>query len=304
MPHFLRARRAAIRLFLALGAIVAAVQLFRLVLLPAIELLFQPGVEVTSGLRRSGIAAYALVAYWAYVRLVEKRTVTELRPAPLGIAVGAASGALLISLALMALFATGAYQVVAWRGLQGGLAGTAYVILIAAMLEEIVFRGIVFRILEEAWGTMAALWLQSALFALIHYSNVEPGTSNLAIVTTMVAGTLIGAFWTLVFVLSRNLWVAGANHAAWNFVVILSGAPLSGLENWRDLAPLVVKAHGPDWLTGGAFGPEDSIFAIAASVLGLVTLQSWIRRGDRDARALATGVVCRPRAATRAQPTG
>jgi len=204
LNHIHCTRQAFFRLLLALGAVVAAVQLFRLLLLPVIQSLVQPGDEVTSGLRRSGIFFAALVAYWAYVRLIEKRPVTELRLAPAPIAVGAASGALLISLAMLALYVIDAYEVVAWRGLQGGLAGTACVVGIAAMLEEIVFRGIIFRILEQAWGTLPALWLASALFALMHYANLEPDISNLAIITSMVAGTLIGAFWTLVFVLSRK----------------------------------------------------------------------------------------------------
>ena len=86
------AKQALLRLVVALAAIVGAVQLVRLLLLPAIQSVFHPGDAMTSVLRRTGIFLFAILAYWAYVRLFEKRRASELRIAPLPIALGAISG--------------------------------------------------------------------------------------------------------------------------------------------------------------------------------------------------------------------
>ncbi len=284
------AAQAVLKLLLASGAILGSVQIFRLLLLPEVQATFQLSDEATSALRRTGILLFALFAYWLYVRLIENRTVDELRLKPAGIALGFVSGAALISITTLSLFAAGVYEVTSVRGLQSGLLGVAGLILIAAMLEEIAFRGILFRILESAWGTIPALWLQSLIFAVLHLANVE-GASAEEAVSTVISGTLIGAFWTMVFVISRNLWIAAANHAAWNFAIILTGLQLSGLDYWRALAPFESRYNGPAWLTGGAFGPEDSIVTIVVIALCLVALMYWAKTKNHlvEARAFRTG---------------
>lgn len=281
MTEFRRARRVIFRLLLAFAAVMAALQCVRLLLVPAMQRLFETGDAMTSVLRRSAVVILAVLAYWAYVRLIEKRAVVELRPDPRGIAIGAATGAGLILLCMGLLFAGGVYAVTDVRGWQYGLVNVAGVILVAALLEEIVFRGILFRILESGWGTLPAMWLQSLIFAFVHIANVEDRATTAEVVTTMVSGTLLGAFWTLVFVLSRNLWVATANHAAWNFTIILSGLPLSGLEDWLALAPIAGAYRGPAWLTGGVFGPEDSLLTIVLVAAAVVLMYRRARHRNR-----------------------
>ena len=107
--------------------------------------------------------------------------------------------------------------------------------------------------LERAWGTELALPVQAVVFALLHLANVEQSGIG-AVMTMLVSVSLLGLLWAGLFVLGRNLWVVAANHAAWNFTILLSGVPLSGIEDWRALAPLESRYAGPDWLTGGMFG--------------------------------------------------
>jgi hypothetical protein len=96
----------------------------------------------------------------------------------------------------------------------------------------------------------------------------------------LVSVSVLGLLWAGVFVLTRNLWVAVANHAAWNFTILLSGVPLSGIEDWRDLAPLESRYAGPEWLTGGMFGPEASLPVIVwVSVAVVVLLRAARKRG-------------------------
>jgi len=272
-------RQSLLRLLLAAASIFLAVQLFRLVLIPGIEAVFHPSGFMTIAIRRSGILAFALLGYWLHVRHVEKRPAIELKLRPAGIGLAAVAGMAMISVTLIALFAAGVYEVVLFRGPRIELLGVASVILVAAMLEELVFRGVLFRILEDALGTTWALWLQAGIFAALHLANAESSPSELA--TTLVSGTLIGALWTLLFVATRNLWIVAAHHAAWNFTILLAGVPLSGLLNWRSMAPIESRYDGPQWLTGGVFGPEDSLITMVVVSLVVVALVVWTRRTGR-----------------------
>lgn len=286
-----------LQLLLAFGLLLGLVQGFRLLLLPQLQSALALDDAGTSLVRRSGIVLCLLIAYIGYARFGERRKLrelSELRPAPLPIAIGALSGAALIALCMGVLFAIGTYTMTAFYGLQSGLPGIAMFILIAALLEEIAYRGLLFRILENAWGTMPALWLQSLIFAADHIANVGDRATTLELFTTVVSGVMIGAFWTMIFVHTRNLWVVAFNHAAWNFTIILAGITLSGIEDWRGKGLIETVAHGPSWLTGGVFGPEDSIvtiIAVTAVVVALVRLaraRQRLRPGfDPDATAIA-----------------
>jgi uncharacterized protein len=56
---------------------------------------------------------------------------------------------------------------------------------------------------------------------------------------------------------------------------------LPGVEEWRAIAPFESRYNGPDWLTGGAFGPEDSVITIGIVVACLSALFYWARRQNR-----------------------
>jgi uncharacterized protein len=275
-----------IKLLLPLMAIVGSVQVFRLLLLPGIQSLFNLNESATSLLRRTGIFLCVLTAYWAYVKFYEKRVATELRVAPVGIAAGAILGALLILIATLPMFAFGVYQVTSYRGPQSGLFGVAAVIWIAAFLEEVVYRGVLFRALEEAVGTNWALWLQALIFSVAHIGNNSDATLY-ATLWSIVAVTLIGAFWTYIFIQTRNLWIVTANHAAWNYAIILTGTPLSGIDAWRSVAPFETSIHGPSWLSGGIFGPEDSIVTIIVVIVCLVIQMKMQRKSKRETPAVS-----------------
>ncbi len=258
-----------LKLFIALAAIVVSVQFFRLLLLPGLQSLFQLDDSATSMLRRTGVFLCVLMAYWGYVKFYEKRAATELHFAPVGIMLGAFSGALLIAIATIPLFAFGVYEVTFYRGPQSGLLGVAAVILIAAFLEEVVYRAVLFRMLEEAAGTNWAIWLQALVFSAMHIGN-NSDADLVATLWNVVAGILIGAFWTILFIQTRNVWIVAANHAAWNYAIILTGTPLSGIDTWRNMALFDSTYHGPFWLSGGVYGPEDSIVTIFLVIVCLI----------------------------------
>ena len=266
-------------LLLGAVAVLGSILIFRKGLLPAIDGAFHPGPEWLSVFRRAGIPLTAVGGYWAFVNWHEKRQAAELRLRPLHLLLGGASGAAMVALPMAMLFAFGVYERVLFRGASPALLGVAVVIGIAATLEELTYRCLLFRILERTWGTKWALAVQAVIFALQHLANVEKGGIGDA-VTMLIAVTLLGLLWGAVFILARNLWVVAAHHAAWNFAILLSGLPLSGIDDWRKLAPLESRFAGPDWLTGGMFGPESSWLVIASTTVAVVLLlRAAQRRG-------------------------
>ena len=258
-------------------SVLGSIFLFRQGLLTLIDTTFRPSPEWLSALRRAGILVFAIAGYWAYTHWYEKREASELRLRPIRLMLGGASGAVLAAIPIAMLFVLGAYELVLFRSASPALLGVAVLIGIAATLEELIYRCLLFRVLERDWGTGMALAVQSVIFALVHLENVEHGGAGV-IATMLVSVTLLGLLWAGVFILTRNLWVVAANHAAWNFTILLSGVPLSGIGDWRDLAPLETRYAGPDWLTGGMFGPESSLLVIMSITVAVVLLLGVARR--------------------------
>jgi uncharacterized protein len=206
------------------------------------------------------VAVVALLAYAGFVRLVERRPVSELSLAGAAgeLGRGALLGLLLFSatIGLIALF--GAYHVLGtnpWTAVLRMLA----ISITSGVTEELLFRGLVFRILEESLGSVLALVISGLIFGLLHMLNPNASlTAGLAI--ALEAGVLLGA----VYMLTRRLWLAIGLHFAWNFAQGgLFGVPVSGMDFPGLLSSTLT---GPDWLSGGAFGAEASIFAVLVCV--------------------------------------
>ena len=202
------------------------------------------------------IIVATLATYAAFVRFVERRGVTELARSGAASELGAgfALGFALFALTMLVLWLLGQVEVVA----AGGWTAFGYPLLdavIAAVTEEVLMRGVLFRIVEESLGSWIALAFSAALFGALHAFN--PGatvTSSVAI--ALEAGVLLAA----VFMLTRRLWMVIGLHAGWNFTEGgIFGASVSGGDAHGMLAS---RFHGPDVLTGGAFGPEASIVAV------------------------------------------
>ncbi len=216
-----------------------------------------------------GIAAYA-----SYVRRIERRPVAELAWPGAGreLGSGAVLGAALFALTIGTLALLGCYSVVGRHDL-----GTVAIPLVAAIgtacIEEIVFRGIVFRIVEGALGTWIALAISAAIFGLLHLVNPN-ATLQGAVAIVFEAGVMLAA----AYVLTRRLWLPIGIHAGWNFTqggifgVSVSGHPSGGL--------LDGVLSGPSWLSGGEFGAEASIVAVVLGIaLGTTLLVMAWRRG-------------------------
>lgn len=215
-----------------------------------------------------------LAAYAGFVRVVERRAVAELgfaRAVP-EFGSGFLLGLLLFAATMLALFLLSQVDIT----VAGGWQALGYPLLdalIAAVTEETLMRGVLFRIVEGSLGSWIALAFSAVLFGALHAFN--PGatlTSSIAI--ALEAGVLLAA----VFMVTRRLWMVMGLHTGWNFTEGgIFGASVSGGNAHGMLAS---RFHGPDVLTGGAFGPEASIVAVLIC-LGAGAAFLWLawRRG-------------------------
>jgi membrane protease YdiL (CAAX protease family) len=142
-----------------------------------------------------------------------------------------------------------------------------------AFMEEILFRGILFRYVEELAGSWAALIVTSALFGFAHILNPHATWySSLAI--AIEAGLLLGG----AYMLTRSLWLPIGLHAAWNFTQgEIFGVPVSGGAVHGLLRSRLV---GAPLLSGAGFGLEGSVIAVViATAAGVCFVWLAVRRG-------------------------
>jgi hypothetical protein len=227
------------------------------------------------------LSAAALLAMYALaVRWSERRPATELNlkiGAPqflIGIVLGPAlmSAAFFILWWLgIARFAPGA----GWHGLAGGFP-TYFAV---AVLEELLFRAVLFRILEQVAGTAIAIGASAILFGVAHGLNA--GATPMGVAGVIIEG---GISFALLYALTRNLWLCIGMHLGWNSAEgSLFGAQVSGYDQGASI--LRTSLSGPAFLTGGNFGPEGSaivigLFLLFAGVLGFLVVRKgeWLRR--------------------------
>jgi membrane protease YdiL (CAAX protease family) len=194
------------------------------------------------------------------------RTSKTLRELWLGLAIGL--GAIACAVAIMIL--GGRLRYSGEPGTSGAwlaVVGSGFATLgIAALEEEVLFRGYAFQVLVQAIGGVAATLLASAIFAAAHAPN--PNVDAFALINIFLAGILL----SVAYLRTRSLWFATTVHLGWNWgMALLFDLPVSGLEVFD--APLYEPAvAGPRWFTGGAFGPEGGIVGSLAFLLALVAV--------------------------------
>jgi membrane protease YdiL (CAAX protease family) len=177
----------------------------------------------------------------------------------------------------------GAYRIDGW----GGLSNWVFVLfgagISAGFVEEFIFRGVLFRWIEEFAGSWAALFVTSALFGLAHISNDNASLFS-SFTIAVEAGLMLGG----AYMLTRALWLPIGIHFGWNMTQgLIWDVPVSG----NDVDGLVkARLVGNELISGGAFGLEASVIAlvlaggfgvwlvIRARAEGEVVAPWWARR--------------------------
>jgi uncharacterized protein len=229
----------------------------------------------------SGIIIFALeglvsiAGYILFVRLIEKRKSTELSRfrvslLPLGVFVGLVWFALL----MLMLYAAGHYQI-SGVGLPNRVLSAAIFALGTAIWEEVTFRGLLFRVTEQTFGTWIGVLASAVVFGAIH--GLNPNASLAASIAIILeSGVLLAA----AYFATRTLWLPIGLHFGWNFAEdFIFGVRISG----HAARPAIVEGTltgSPLW-TGGVYGLESSIWAIGiAAIMSAVLIVIAVRRGE------------------------
>ena len=249
----------------------------------ATVLLFGPDRMQASrdlGLLAQGIimASSAVLSAWLLLRTVDRRPFTTFglwlyrgwgRELSLGVLFGVA----LNSVVVLLLFSLGYLE---WKavGITGqlgsGLLWTLLVLSVGSAAEELLFRGYPFQRLVESWGPLLTVLSTSALFGWAHFNN--PSATALSTLNTGLAGVLLA----LMYLKTRALWFPIGFHISWNYVMgSIYSLPVSGLNMEHRI--FEVEITGPEWLSGGGFGPEGSVLATAVLLAAVV----WLARTRR-----------------------
>ena len=212
-----------------------------------------------------------VIVYVLAVRGVEKRQATEfdIRKAPLELVVGSVVGFAFMAACLALLWSLGLYKVEwgHWKHWYNFFLFNAYV---SGVLEELAFRAILLRILGRIVGPVGGLLISAALFGLAHASYAPPIA---AIQIAINAGLLMG----LLYVVSGRLWLSIGMHIGYDF----TEWSIMGVGDKSGLLLISPTPGHPDFLTGGSFGPDGSIFA---GVVGLLMVAGILVLAARRAR--------------------
>jgi len=130
--------------------------------------------------------------------------------------------------------------------------------------EELTFRGYLLQNLTDGIGIRWAVLLSSIIFGLIHLQNPN---------ATMLSGIII-ILITFILVLgwlrTGQLWIPFGLHAGWNFFLgPVFGFPVSGM---LEDSFIKLTINGPEWITGGEFGPEGGYLVLPIIGIGMILL--------------------------------
>jgi membrane protease YdiL (CAAX protease family) len=206
---------------------------------------------------------------------LEQRTVSEiaLRDLVPQTARGVALGSGLFSLAILLIFACGGYR--AEWGSAEDMVATLGLMTAIATCEALLFRGVLFRLMEERAGTVVAAVSSSAIFGGVHLINPQATVWG-AVALAIEMGLLTAGC----FALTRSLWLPIGFHLGWNFAQSgIFGTTVSGSDSTVG-GLLKGTTSGRTLISGGEFGPEASVFAVVlGGVAGCVMLIAAWKRG-------------------------
>ena len=221
-----------------------------------------------------GTLVVAYAAYYALVRFGERRSVSELALAPLprDLVIGLLIGLGMFTLVFASLRLLGVYTLAPgdWTDWGRDLRET----LATGLVEELLVRLVLFRLLMRAFGMWPALIGSALLFGGAHLMNAN-ATWVAALAIAIEAGLMLAAF----YLLTGRIWMSVGVHAAWNFTQgAIFGARVSGQTGTGSLFVSAPVPGSSVALSGGAFGPEASLPAV---VIGLAIFLIVLRAARR-----------------------
>lgn len=201
-----------------------------------------------------------LFSYYFVFRLYEKRKIEELaaKHFPKEFFGGLFFGFITLSVVILILYLLGFYSIISISNFSYFLAPLSFLV-VAALIEELFFRLIMFRILENWIGTYIGLFIISVMFTIPHFFN-----DNVTVVSVLFL-LLFGFAHCIMYTYTKRLWLPFAFHLGWNFAQPFYGSNLSGMDSIGSI--IKSKFDGPVLLTGSDFGIEDSVLSITFLIL-------------------------------------
>jgi membrane protease YdiL (CAAX protease family) len=170
---------------------------------------------------------------------------------------GVAMGWAMLLVAVLPMMLTGALHLnFSFLPTSWGLTVVAIATMAFSTLAlEIAFRGFLFSRLIDAFGETGATTILSAVYAFL--SIYRPNSTPLSVLVTFLAGVV----FSLAYLRTHALWFGWGLHFGWvAATAILLGLPVAGYTTWNNV--ILTTAFGPDWLTGGGYGPEGALFTL------------------------------------------
>lgn len=144
---------------------------------------------------------------------------------------------------------------------------SAMIALKSGILEEMLFRGFIMKLLESRWNKYVAIFVPSFIFGLVHIPSMETFTVE-GVVLLIVSGTLVGMMFSLAAYAGKSVANSMLLHGIWNFVMITDILHITTKEGiYGEPLFLMIISSDNMLLTGAGFGMEASIIAIAGYAL-------------------------------------
>ena len=223
-------------------------------------------------------ATFLVIAAW--VRFKEGRPVrslgfiggTGLKRFLIGLAIGAG----LLTLSVLLVLMLGQYEAAApAAGSLSGIAALLPALLlvlhwsIQSSTEETVMRGYLVQTNALQLPGWVAILIPAIIFSLLHMA--ELGLSEPVSIINIVLFALFASFVAL---RQGSLWMACGIHAGWNwFQGNVFGVPVSGNAFQTGVFHLAPTETATHFLSGGAFGPENSL--VVTIVWGVATVMAY-----------------------------
>lgn len=142
----------------------------------------------------------------------------------------------------------------------------------AGILEEMLFRGYIMKLLEKRWNRSLAILLPSFLFSLLHIPSMEV-FSVAGILLLVISGTLVGVMFSLIAYKGDSISNSSLVHAIWNFVLVTDIIHITTAQGvYGEPVFSIIIPSDNVLVTGAGFGVEASIIAIIGYLLVCVAV--------------------------------
>ena len=236
-----------------------------------IQDVYQPLIDNVEGefaLALAGIITLVLMG-----KVIERRSLAEvglggrglLRHTSLGFSIATVMTLMLLLGSALGVIATPdeLADSLYWQqlGVFGYLAAAFVFTCFIAVSEETIFRGLIFRILEEGLGSWLALPISALWFGMVHMTNYSSGATLITVTPQIAMGLSLAA----AYLLTRKLWLAIGFHWGWDFML----SPTTGGDIFKD-----------SWGAATSLDPSDMVVIGISLIVAVVLLALAVRRGQ------------------------